>query len=293
MNNRDILNLNGPLLIACNHPDSFLDAIILCTLFKKPIHSLARGDVFKKPLAAWLLRGLHMLPVYRVSEGVENLEENYTTFEACKEVFKQNGIVLIFSEGLCQNEWHLRSLKKGTARLAEGAWEEGIPLSVLPTGLNYDSFTKFPKTLHINFGEVIHGSAGQDDVGSGKKLLHFNEMLNASLKPLVYEIPNRDSPLYAQHFPRKKNNIGNILLTIPAVAANILHGPIIALVQRLARKRALGTGHYDSVIVGLLFFLYPAYIVVLQVALSYFVGIWSFLIWPFSWFIAWCYARWR
>ena len=94
-----------------------------------------------------------MLPVYRVSEGVENLEHNYTTFDACEKLFEKNKIVLIFSEGRCINEWHLRPLKKGTARLALTAWQHNIPLKVLPLGINYSSFRKFGKNMHLNFGK--------------------------------------------------------------------------------------------------------------------------------------------
>ena len=82
--------MEGPLLIAANHPNSFLDAIIIATLFDKPVYSLARGDAFKKPLYARLLRKLNMHPVYRTSEGVENMEHNYSTFDACKVIFKKN-----------------------------------------------------------------------------------------------------------------------------------------------------------------------------------------------------------
>ena len=41
-----MLQKHGPLLIASNHPNSFLDAIILATLFKNPVYALARGDAF-------------------------------------------------------------------------------------------------------------------------------------------------------------------------------------------------------------------------------------------------------
>ena len=144
--------MNGPLLLAANHPNSFLDAVILDILFKKPIWSLARGDVFKKPFYIKLLTKLKILPVYRTSEGVENLEANYQTFDSCKEIFQQNGIVLMFSEGKCINEWHLRPLKKGTARLATTSWQEGIDVKVLPVGINYSSFRKFGKNIFLNFG---------------------------------------------------------------------------------------------------------------------------------------------
>ena len=96
-----------------------------------------------------------MFPVYRVSEGVENLNSNYETFENCKKIFREKGIVLIFSEGKCINEWHLRPLKKGTARLAINSWEENIPLEVLPVGINYSSFRRFGKNVIINFGNII------------------------------------------------------------------------------------------------------------------------------------------
>ena len=42
-----------------------------------------------------------MFPVYRTSEGVENLGINYETFDECKNIFKKNGVVLIFSEAKC------------------------------------------------------------------------------------------------------------------------------------------------------------------------------------------------
>ena len=147
--------MKGPLLLACNHPNSFFDGILLDILFEQPVWALARGDVFKKPFYIKLLTAIKLLPVYRTSEGAENLSINYKTFDACKDIFLENGIVQIFSEGKCVNEWHLRSLKKGTARLAISSWENDIPLIVLPVGINYSSFRKFGKNIFINFGEII------------------------------------------------------------------------------------------------------------------------------------------
>ena len=55
INKKELLQLNGPLMLAVNHPNSFLDAIILCTLFDRPVYSLARGDAFKNKLYAKIL----------------------------------------------------------------------------------------------------------------------------------------------------------------------------------------------------------------------------------------------
>src|SRR5664279_3900589 len=172
-----MLRMEGPLIIAANHPNSFLDAIIMATLFNNPVHSLARGDAFAGKNITKILTTLNMLPVYRISEGVENLEHNYSTFQACQTLFKKGKIVLIFSEGRCINEWHLRPLKKGTARLALSAWQHNIPLSILPLGINYSSFRKFGKTLHLNFGNIITKEDIRADLSSGAAVIEFNKRL--------------------------------------------------------------------------------------------------------------------
>jgi 1-acyl-sn-glycerol-3-phosphate acyltransferase len=155
INKPEYLKAKGPLLFAANHPNSFLDGVILTTLLKDDLYSLARGDAFKSRKFRGILKWLRQLPVYRTSEGKENLHHNYSTFEACHGVFSKNGLVLIFSEGRCINEWHLRPLKKGTARLAITSWEKGIDLTVVPVGFNYNTFRNFGKNVFINFGEPL------------------------------------------------------------------------------------------------------------------------------------------
>ena len=89
INKKELFKTDGPLLLAVNHPNSFLDAIILCTLFKQPIYSLARGDAFNGKWITKILVSLKILPVYRISEGAENLTDNYSTFDRCKKIFNQ------------------------------------------------------------------------------------------------------------------------------------------------------------------------------------------------------------
>lgn len=268
INKKDLLQYDGPLIIASNHPDSFLDAIILSTIFKKPVHSLARGDAFKNKFAAWLLRSIHMLPVYRTSEGVENLEHNYTTFDACKEIFKKNGVVLIFSEGRCINEWHLRPLKKGTARLAISSWEEGIDLKVLPCGLNYQSFTSFGKNMELIFGDII----SKEDIvlteGYGKSINAFNNKLRSELEPLVIEIDKSNEREIKKRFAVVVSSLKKISLIIPAAAGYILHAPLYLPVRNFAFKKGGHNDHFDSLMVGILFLLYPFYLLLIAIGIS-------------------------
>ncbi len=220
------LTASGPLLLAANHPNSFLDGIIMTTLFKDGVYSLARGDAFKKKRINKLLRSIYLLPVYRTSEGVENLTHNYTTFETCQEVFEKGGIVMIFSEGRCINEWHLRPLKKGTARLAISTWQKEIDLKVIPVGFNYSPFRIFGKNVHIHFGEPMSKEEVFAEGSEGKQLLAFNNELEEQLKSLIYEIDKDDKALLKQKLYEPQSQIKRLVLALPAVIGFVLHAPL-------------------------------------------------------------------
>ncbi|MGG9970362.1 1-acyl-sn-glycerol-3-phosphate acyltransferase [Ferruginibacter sp. SUN002] len=292
INKKKFLNEDGPLLIAANHPNSFLDAIILATIFKKPVYSLARGDAFANNFYTRLLNAMNILPVYRISEGAENLEHNYKTFETCKEIFKKNGVVLIFSEGRCINEWHLRPLKKGTARLTFSSWDNGIPLKILPLGINYNSFQRFGKTIELNFGEIISTENFKYSAESfGKDIVNFNSRLNEQLSELVLEFDINDTVGIEKHFARPASLTKKILLCLPAAIGYLFHLPLYLPVKSFSAKATKKNDHYDSVVVSLLMILYPIYLLIISIAVSFFIGWWSlltFLIFPFT---AWAYLQ--
>ncbi len=285
-----MLKERGPLLIASNHPNSFLDAIIVGTLFRSPVYSLARGDAFAGSFITKILRSFNMLPVYRVSEGVENLEHNYTTFDACEALFEANKIVLIFSEGKCTNEWHLRPLKKGTARLALNAWENNIPLKVLPLGINYSSFRFFGKNVFLNFGSIITKNDFSDCISFGKYVKDFNERLNSQLQKLVYEVDKNDRQKAKDYFQRDEPLLKKVLLFIPAIIGFVTSAPLYFIFHLIIKNRA--HDHYDSVMTGLLFFFYPLYVLAITLIVFFTTrNVYSFgllIILPFS---AWSYLQ--
>lgn len=292
INRKKLLKHQGPLLLAANHPNSFLDAIILCTLFDGTVYSLARGDAFKNKFFAKFLFLFKMFPVYRVSEGVENMEENYKTFELCKNIFKLNGIVLIFSEGRCINEWHLRPLKKGTARLAISSWEEGIDLKVLPVAINYSSFKRFGKNIKLFFGDMITREDIDYKDSHGNAIRQFNETLKSQLNKYVFEINRDDKTGLHKVFYIKQSLQKKILLFVPAVIGAIVHAPLYYFVKWLGNFLIKEEGHDDSKLIGFLFILYPAFLLVTGFLLFYFTcgwpGFFSLLLLPFS---AWAFVQ--
>ena len=274
INKPSLLKSEGPLLIACNHPNSFLDSIILDILFEKPIWSLARGDVFKSRKTVRLLNALKILPVYRPSEGVENLSENYKTFKSCVAIFRKKGLVQIFSEGKCINEWHLRPLKKGTARLAIQSWEQNIPLRVLPTGINYSSFRRFGKNIYLNFGNIITREEVHSNEADGLRHQSFNTALQQELEKLVFEIPKNDKKLQAEILQVKIPVYEKLLLAVPAVIGWLLHAPLYFPIKWFMMKKAGDSDHYDSLVNTLLLITYPFYVFIITITAGIVANSW-------------------
>ena len=258
--------MQGPVLIASNHPNSFLDAVIIDIMFETEIWSLARGDVFTGSQIKKLLHAVRILPIYRTSEGVENLSSNYSTFDACVEIFRNNGAVQIFSEGLCINEWHLRPLKKGTARLAFKAWDQQIPLKVIPLALNYNSFKLSGKNIFLNLGEPIEATAIDMSLSEGQRFQQFNAKLSAQLRQLTFEIDKNDKEKQCQLLTIPQSTFKKVLLFIPSIIGWLIHAPYYLPLKWFTKSSYQNSGHYDSVLTSLLVFTYWIYVLALTVA---------------------------
>lgn len=259
INRPELLKVEGPVLLACNHPNSFLDSVLLDTLFKQPIWSLARGDAFRNSGVRSMLHALKILPVYRTSEGASNLHINYRTFESCRLLFKKRGLVTIFSEGKCINEWRLRPLKKGTARLAMQAWSDGIPLRVLPVSINYSSYYRYGKNLIIHFGEFIESKDVPWDQSEGKRHQVFNQRLEESLRAGVIELNKNDKAARRQIFHIPCSRTKKWITAIPAMAGWIIHAPLYFPIRAIVAFASRYNDHFDSIVAGLLLLLYPFY----------------------------------
>lgn len=293
VNNPAILTRQGPILLAANHPNSFLDSILLDTLFEQPVWALARGDAFRNGTHAKLLRRLKIMPVFRTSEGVKNLNVNYQTFNSCVGLFKENSIVTIYSEALCVNEWHLRPLKKGTARLAIQTWDAGIPLEIIPVGINYSSFRLFGKNVHINFGKPITLQEVPPQTSDGQRNNLFNQKLTTALQQLVYEIPAENHALLEEKLGVHITPIQKYLLWLPAKIGQWIHYPLYAPIKNFTGKKFNHTGHIDSVISALLLLSYPFYLLIFYllfqfVGLSAVGALTSILLFPL---LAWAHVR--
>ena len=243
--NKYLLNTKGPLLIIANHPNSFLDAIIIGTRYNRTIHFLARGDVFTKKLHRFLLSLLNMIPVYRLREGKEFLHLNEYAFVESARLLKNNEAVLIFIEGTCLNTNALQPFKKGTARILQACHTENLFPQIHLAGIAYNNFKGIGKRVNLCIEPFSQTTA----ILSPKDRVNFNNAVFEKLTALI---------LPTAHTPTIKKN-----------ALYYLNLPFYNIVYRFVDKKTKGTVFFDSVLFSVLFFLYPIYLLFIIVLLQF------------------------
>ncbi len=256
--NRQAFKQKGPLLIVANHPDSFLDAILIGAHFTENVHFLARGDAFKQKKHRILLKMLKMIPVYRLSEGRENLPLNDYAFTESKRILESGGIVLIFIEGICLNSHELQPFKKGAARIAYNIKKE-IRLKLLPIAITYSSFQKYGKRVRLAAGSTLPALNLFPAEDLAKNYLFFNSRIQKELEQLIQLPSSVPTPRYLWGKPLAR-------------LGRILHYPYYWLISNRIRNKTNGTVFYDSVLFGVLLLTYPLYLLLLHGMIFFFTG---------------------
>jgi 1-acyl-sn-glycerol-3-phosphate acyltransferase len=144
-------------LIASNHPNGFLEPLVMACFFPKPLHFLVRGDVFDNPILKPLLTATNQIPIFRFRDGFSKLRENSQTMDESIKVLLDKKNLLIFAEGGTQNIKKLRPLQKGISRIAFQALEKdaNLDLEILPVGINFTYPTLFNRTVMLRVGAPI------------------------------------------------------------------------------------------------------------------------------------------
>ncbi|MCL6261444.1 lysophospholipid acyltransferase family protein [Aquiflexum sp. TKW24L] len=148
------------VLIVSNHQNALIDPILIATHTDLKPHFLTRASVFKKSFIATLLDFIRMIPIYRVRDGINNMEKNNETFDKSVSILLEKGSIVIFAEGNHSNVRNLRPLKKGFARIAYQTLEKypELDLVVLPVGINYSNHRYSGSKVSLVFGKPIKPS---------------------------------------------------------------------------------------------------------------------------------------
>ncbi len=184
--------LNSPVILAPNHQNAFMDAlIIVCTVPGQTIF-MARADIFEKKWQAKIFRFLKIMPIYRLRDGFENLEKNNIIFDEAIDVLRNKKVLCLMPEGTHGSRHFLKPLLKGAFRIALSAAEklpESPPL-IVPVGIDYSNYTSFRSQIIIQFGKPVDVSyySESNNVNPAETLNELREKLTLEIKKLMIHI---------------------------------------------------------------------------------------------------------
>jgi 1-acyl-sn-glycerol-3-phosphate acyltransferase len=136
----------GPLLIAVNHPNQLIDAMVVLRLASRRVRITGKATLFENPILGALLRWYGVVPLRRARDEAakKNVppdpERNRQAFTELIDTLAAGGAVLIFPEGTSHHQPQLAPLRTGLARVALQARSErqlrGIVIQ--PIGLIFE-----------------------------------------------------------------------------------------------------------------------------------------------------------
>lgn len=114
----------GRTIYVSNHPNSFMDPIMIGAINIPIVHFMTRSDVFKwwlKPI----LWAAHMLPIFRQQDGKDARGKNTDVFKKVNKSLYFGRNILIFGEGFTDDVpiRGLKPVKKGPVRMGFEALE--------------------------------------------------------------------------------------------------------------------------------------------------------------------------
>ena len=133
------------VIIASNHR-SYADPVLLTMYMKRPVHYMAKEELFRNKLFAAFITGLGAFPVRRGAGDMQVIEDSSA-------ILKKGDNLVIFPEGTRMKENKVGTGKSGVAMIAAMAGADVLPVGICFEGEKLG--LGFRKKLTVKIGRVI------------------------------------------------------------------------------------------------------------------------------------------
>ncbi len=149
----------GPLIIVANHPNTFMDPLLVAAITDQRVGFVANASIFVNKFLSRIFNYFHVIPIFRKNDVQPGEKpDNRKAFVKCHEYLDQLGTLLIFPEGTSYYELKLREIKTGTARIALSYEElknfEG-DLKIVAIALDYSDSIQFRSVVSVTVCPAI------------------------------------------------------------------------------------------------------------------------------------------
>ena len=150
---------DSAVIFGVNHSNTLMDALVLLSSDNIKKVFIARGDIFKKPAVAKILKFLRILPIFRIRNGVAAVRQNDDSLNKAVDVIHDHVDLYLFPEGTHRTKHSLMRMGKGLFHIAVDAnkqFGDKSPIYIIPTAIEYGDYFRYRSTAMINFGQPIN-----------------------------------------------------------------------------------------------------------------------------------------
>lgn len=190
--NEDLVPDDRAVLMTCNHPNGFVEPLVIGGYIPQDIHFLVRGDVFKSTWAATLLRLIHCIPIFRFRDGFASMRKNNETLDSTVEILAKKSTLLVFAEGSTQQTRYVRPIQKGTIRLAFDTlskYPEANPC-IVPSFIHFTNPKFYRSDVVVEYSKPINLSDYQElyNTHPAKAIKKLLDIVNEKMQALSIKI---------------------------------------------------------------------------------------------------------
>jgi len=144
---REHVPATGPVIFAANHR-SFLDPFVIGCMTRRPVYYVAKKELFKHPVAGWLLNRLGAFPIDRGAG-------DQRAMETARAILERGDCVVIFPEGTRTRPGPLGHPRRGVGRLALQTGAPVVPVAVFGTEAVRNGWRIRPHRVTLRCGRPI------------------------------------------------------------------------------------------------------------------------------------------
>lgn len=272
---------NGAVILAANHTNTLMDALVMLPLRRRGIAFGARADIFRRPAVASILHWLKIVPMVRLRDGLREVARNRETLAQVDDILEHGMPFALFPEGRHRPMHSLLPLQKGISRIAmESAAHR--PTCVLPIGIDYSAFFRYRSVCSLKVGTPIDVNAFLQEHASLPEADQHHlllERIAAGIKEKIRYFPADEfycKSINELNGKRRPWQLPAAILTFPLwLCAAVLSLPLWAGAEWLCHRRIKdaafrNTARYMVRLLGL-----PLWLVLLAVPAFLLLPLWA------------------
>ena len=160
----------GPMILVANHPNTFMDPIIIASITDQRLGFVANAGIFTNKIFNSVFRYFHVIPIFRKKDVASGEKpDNTEAFSKCHDYLNEGRTFLIFPEGSSYYELKLREIKTGTSRIAlsfDQLKNFESNLKIVPVALDYSDSIQFRSVVSV----TVHPALEMDDYRADYKM---------------------------------------------------------------------------------------------------------------------------